>query len=99
LRQAGDEDLAVEAEAQIETIERYLKPGIGLGGRPRVFASDSQQQYRSIRRSVERAIATIGQHHRPLWDHLTQTIHLDRSFVYSPEPVVHWKVVLPSQAA
>lgn len=99
LRQAGDEDLAAETEAQIETIERYLKQVTGLHGRPRSFATENQQRYRTIRRSVERAIETIGHHHRPLWDHLSQTIHLDQSFIYSPEPVVFWKVVLPSKAA
>jgi hypothetical protein len=99
LRAQGDEDLAQDVEVDKALIEKHLAQSTRFGGQSRTFTGPDLQRYRMVRRSLERAMDLIADVHAPLATHLRHAVHRNRSFVYTPEPLVTWKVILPHHAA
>jgi tetratricopeptide (TPR) repeat protein len=82
------EDTSREAQADTERdfLVRELASAVGLGGRHRRAASDSERARSGVTRAVRQAIARIGEHHPQLGEHLTRSIRTGTHCAYVPDP-------------
>ena len=82
------EDTSREAQADTERdfLVRELASAVGLGGRHRRAASDSERARSGVTRAVRQAIARIGEHHPRLGEHLTRSIRTGTHCAYVPDP-------------
>ena len=75
-----------QAEAERDFLVRELASAVGLGGRDRRAASDSERARSGVTRAVRQAIARIGEHHPQLGEHLTRSIRTGTHCAYVPDP-------------
>jgi tetratricopeptide (TPR) repeat protein len=82
------EDAEREAQADSERafLVRELARAIGLGGRDRRAASDSERARSGVTRAVRQAIARIGEHNPHLGEHLDRAVHTGTRCAYVPDP-------------
>lgn len=73
----------MEVEADIEEAE---------GGRARLAGDTSERARTSVTRSIRYALAKIADHHRPLANHLEQTIRTGTCCAYQPGAPLAWTV-------
>jgi hypothetical protein len=62
-RALEDTDREAQADAERDFLVRELASAVGLGGRDRRAASDSERARSGVTRAVRKAIARIGEHH------------------------------------
>ena len=85
-RALEDTDREAQAEAERDFLVRELASAVGLGGRHRRAASDSERARSGVTRAVRQAIARIGEHHPRLGEHLTRYIRTGTYCAYVPDP-------------
>jgi tetratricopeptide (TPR) repeat protein len=85
-RALEDTDREAQAEAERDFLVRELASAVGLGGRHRRAASDSERARSGVTRAVRQAIARIGEHHPQLGEHLTRYIRTGTYCAYMPDP-------------
>ena len=85
-RALEDTDREAQAEAERDFLVRELASAVGLGGRHRRAASDSERARSGVTRAVRQAIARIGEHHPQLGEHLTRYIRTGTYCAYVPDP-------------
>jgi hypothetical protein len=81
-----DTDREAQADAERHFLIRELASAVGLGGRDRRAASDSERARSGVTRAVRQAIARIGEHHPQLGDYLTRSIRTGTYCAYVPDP-------------
>ena len=81
-----DAEREAQADAERAFLIRELARSIGLGGRGRRAASDSERARSGVTRAVRQAIARIGEHHPQLGEHLESTVHTGTHCAYVPDP-------------
>jgi tetratricopeptide (TPR) repeat protein len=85
-RAIGDAERAAQADTEREFLVRELARGFGLSGRHRRAASASERARAGVTRAIRQAIGRIGEHHPPLGEHLSRTIHTGTYCSYAPDP-------------
>ena len=75
-----------QADAEREFLVRELARAVGLGGRDRRAASDSERARSGVTRAVRHGIARIGEHHPQLGEHLDRAVHTGTHCAYVPDP-------------
>ena len=81
-----DTDREAQAGAERDFLVRELASAVGLGGRDRRAASDSERARSGVTRALRQAIARIGEHHPQLGEHLTSSIRTGTHCAYVPDP-------------
>ena len=81
-----DTDREAQADAERDFLVRELASAVGLGGRDRRAASDSERARSGVTRALRQAIARIGEHHPQLGEHLTSSIRTGTHCAYVPDP-------------
>ncbi|HJR23953.1 MAG TPA: hypothetical protein VJ804_00650, partial [Acidimicrobiales bacterium] len=82
----GDDERAAQADAERDFIVRELARAVGLGGRDRRAASDSERARAGVTRAIRQALARIAEHHPELGEHLDRTIRTGTYCAYVPDP-------------
>ena len=81
-----DTDREAQADAERDFLVRELASAVGLGGRDRRAASDSERARSGVTRALRQAIARIGEHHPQLGEHLTSSVRTGTHCAYVPDP-------------
>ena len=75
-----------QADAEREFLVRELARAVGLGGRDRRTASDSERARSGVTRAIRQGMARIGEHHPQLGEHLDRAVHTGTHCAYVPDP-------------
>jgi hypothetical protein len=81
-----DDVREAQADAERDFLVRELARAVGLGGRDRRAASDSERARSGVTRAVRQGIARIGEHHPQLGEHLDRAVHTGTHCAYVPDP-------------
>lgn len=84
-RSWGDEERAARAQEELEAIAVELSRAVGLGGRDRRAASDSERARVNVARVIKAAILRIDQHSPELKHHLASTVRTGTFCTYHPD--------------
>lgn len=89
----NDPEKAVRAQAEIEALVDQLAAGVGLGGRDRKAASQSERARVNITKSIKDALKKVDENHVPLGGHLRATIRTGTYCSYTPDPrlAITWR--------
>ena len=85
-RALEDTEREMQADAERDFLIRELSRAVGLHGRDRRAASNSERARVSVTRAVRQAIPRIGAHHPELGEHLHRTIRTGTYCAYVPDP-------------
>ena len=85
-RALADTTREAQADAEREFLVRELARAVGLGGRDRRAASDSERARSGVTRAIRQAIARLGEHHPELGEHLDRAIRTGTYCTYAPDP-------------
>ena len=92
-RAAQFHDLArVEViEEEMDLLKRELRSALGLGGRTRQAASDTERLRKTVSKAITRVIAPLHASHPGLGRHLSRSLHLGKVVSYVPGKPVRWR--------
>ena len=92
-RAGGDVERAAQAEVEREFLVRELSRAFGLGGRRRTSGAASERARAAATRALRTAVVRITEHHRPLGDHLRQSLRTGTYCSYQPDPrtPIEWR--------
>jgi predicted ATPase len=82
----NDPERVARAQDEIDALVDQLAGGVGLGGRDRKAASQSEKARVNITKSVKDALKKIDENHRSLGEHLRTTIRTGAYCAYLPDP-------------
>ena len=85
-RALEDDVREAQADAERDFLVGELARAVGLGGRDRRAASDSERARSGVTRAVRQGIARIGEHHPQLGEHLDRAVHTGTHCAYVPDP-------------
>ena len=85
-RAPNDAEREAQADTERDFLVRELSRAVGLHGRDRRAASNSERARVSVTRALRHAIARVGEHHPELGEHLDQTIRTGTYCAYLPDP-------------
>ena len=85
-RALEDDVREAQADAERDFLVRELARAVGLGGRDRRAASDSERARSGVTRAVRQGIARIGEHNPQLGEHLDSAVHTGTHCAYVPDP-------------
>lgn len=90
----NDPERVRRAHAEIDALTQQLAASVGLGGRDRRAASQSEKARVNVTKSVKDALRRIDEHHEPLGRHLRVTIRTGTYCSYQPDPSspITWEV-------
>jgi hypothetical protein len=93
-RQNNDLERAARLEAQIDAVTDQLAGAVGLGGRDRRPASQSERARVAATRNLRAVIQRAGEVHPSLGRHLEMTIRTGTYCSYQPDPrvPVEWTI-------
>jgi len=91
-RRWHDPERTARAEGELDALTRELARAVGLGGRDRRAASDSERARVSVTKAVRSAVRRLEDHHPELGRHLSVAVHTGTFCAYDPDPrlPVHW---------
>ena len=84
----NDVGRAARAQEEMDFLLAELAAAVGLGGRDRKAASDSERARQSVTRAIKGAIERLGEANPPLGDHLRSTVRTGIYSAYVPDPRV-----------
>lgn len=82
----GDSESLGELRSAIEILERSLRSGTGLGGKPRYAADALERARTSVQKSIVSAIEALGKVHLRLAEHLRDRVQTGGFCVYRSDP-------------
>jgi pimeloyl-ACP methyl ester carboxylesterase len=85
-RRWNDPERAVRAEGELDALTRELARAVGLGGRDRRAASDSERARMSVTKAVRSAVRRLEDQHPELGRHLSLAVHTGTFCTYDPDP-------------
>jgi pimeloyl-ACP methyl ester carboxylesterase len=85
-RRWNDLERTARAEGELDALTRELARAIGLGGRDRRAASDSERARVSVTKAVRSAVRRLEDQHPELGRHLTLAVHTGTFCRYDPDP-------------
>jgi pimeloyl-ACP methyl ester carboxylesterase/class 3 adenylate cyclase len=84
----NDPERTARAEGELDALTRELARAVGLGGRDRRAASDSERARVSVTKAVRSAVRRLGDQHPELGRHLSLAVHTGTFCAYDPDPRV-----------
>ena len=85
-RRWNDPERAARAEAELDALTRELAGALGLGGRDRRAASDSERARASVTKAVRGAVRRLEAQHPGLGRHLSVAVRTGTFCSYDPDP-------------
>ena len=85
-RRWNDLERTARAEGELDALTRELAGALGLGGRDRRAASDSERARASVTKAVRSAVRRLEDQHPELGRHLTLAVHTGTFCAYDPDP-------------
>jgi class 3 adenylate cyclase len=85
-RRWNDLERAARAEAELDALTRELAGALGLGGRDRRAASDSERARASVTKAVRGALRRLEAQHPELGRHLSVAVRTGTFCTYDPDP-------------
>ena len=85
-RRWNDPERATHAEAELDALTRELAGALGLGGRDRRAASDSERARASVTKAVRGALRRLEAEHPDLGRHLSVAVRTGTFCSYDPDP-------------
>ena len=85
-RRWNDLERTARAEGELDALTRELARAVGLGGRDRRAASDSERARVSVTKAVRSAVRRLEDQHPELGRHLTLAVHTGTFCAYDPDP-------------
>jgi pimeloyl-ACP methyl ester carboxylesterase len=85
-RRWNDPERATRAEAELDALTRELAGALGLGGRDRRAASDSERARASVTKAVRGALRRLEAEHPELGRHLSVAVRTGTFCSYDPDP-------------
>lgn len=85
----NDPERAARAQDEIDALVAQLAAAVGLDGRDRKAASQSERIRINITKAIKEGLRRIEEHHGPLGEHLRATIHTGSYCSYLPDPRLH----------
>jgi pimeloyl-ACP methyl ester carboxylesterase/class 3 adenylate cyclase len=85
-RRWNDLERTARAEGELDALTRELARAVGLGGRDRRAASDSERARVSVTKAVRGAVRRLEDQHPELGRHLTLAVHTGTFCTYDPDP-------------
>ena len=85
-RRWNDPERATHAEAELDALTRELAGALGLGGRDRRAASDSERARASVTKAVRGALRRLEAEHPELGRHLSVAVRTGTFCSYDPDP-------------
>ena len=85
-RRWNDLERAAHAEAELDALTRELTGALGLGGRDRRAASDSERARASVTKAVRGALRRLEAQHPELGRHLSVAVRTGTFCSYDPDP-------------
>jgi pimeloyl-ACP methyl ester carboxylesterase len=84
----NDVERTARAEGELDALTRELASALGLGGRDRRGASDSERARVSVTKAVRGAVRRLEDQHPELGRHLSLAVHTGTFCAYDPDPRV-----------
>ncbi len=84
----NDPERAARAKEEMDFLVRELSAAVGLGGRDRKAASDSERARVNATRAIRAAVDRIAEHSPALGKHFEATIKTGTFCAYTPDPRV-----------
>ena len=85
-RRWNDPERTARAEGELDALTRQLAGALGLGGRDRRAASDSERARASVTKAVRGAVRRLEDQHPELGRHLTLAVRTGTFCTYDPDP-------------
>jgi tetratricopeptide (TPR) repeat protein len=85
-RAADDAEREAQADAERDFLVQELARAVGLGGRDRRAASDSERARPGVTRAVRQGITALGDLHPQLGEHLDRAVRTGTYCAYLPDP-------------
>ena len=85
-RRWNDPERTARAEGELDALTRELARAVGLGGRDRRAASDSERARVSVTKALRGAVRRLEDQHPELGRHLTLAVHTGTFCAYDPDP-------------
>ena len=85
----NDPERAARAQDELDALVAQLAAAVGLGGRNRKAASQSERIRINITKAIKEGLRRIEEHHGPLGEHLRAAIHTGSYCSYLPDPRLH----------
>jgi tetratricopeptide (TPR) repeat protein len=82
----NDPERAARAQQEIEFLAHELSAAVGLGGRDRKAASESERARVNVTRAIRAAVDRIAEHSAALGKHFEATIRTGTFCAYTPDP-------------
>jgi pimeloyl-ACP methyl ester carboxylesterase len=82
----NDPERTARAESELDALTRELARAVGLGGRDRRAASDSERARVSVTKAVRSAVRRLADQHPELGRHLSLAVHTGTFCAYDPDP-------------
>jgi hypothetical protein len=87
-RRWNDIERTARVEGELDALTRELAGALGLGGRDRRAASDSERARASVTKAVRGAVRRLADQHPELGRHLSLAVHTGTFCMYDPDPMV-----------
>jgi pimeloyl-ACP methyl ester carboxylesterase len=87
-RRWNDLERTARVEGELDALTRELASALGLGGRDRRAASDSERARASVSKAVRSAVRRLAEEHPELGRHLALAVHTGTFCKYDPDPRV-----------
>ena len=85
-RRWNDPERTARAEGELDALTRELAGAVGLGGRDRRAASDSERARASVTKAVRGAVRRLEDQHPELGRHLSLAVRTGTFCAYDPDP-------------
>jgi hypothetical protein len=85
-RRWNDLERTARVEGELDALTHELARAMGLGGRDRRTASDSERARASVSKAVRSAVRRLGEEHPELGQHLSLAVHTGTFCAYDPDP-------------
>ncbi|MDA0160895.1 alpha/beta fold hydrolase [Solirubrobacter ginsenosidimutans] len=87
-RRWNDPERGARAKAELDALTNELAVALGLGGRDRRAASDSERARVSVSKAVHSAVRRLDDQHPELGRHLSLAVHTGTFCTYAPDAMV-----------
>ena len=84
-RRWNDPERTARAEGELDALTRALAGALGLGGRDRRAASDSERARASVTKALRGAVRRLEDQHPELGRHLSLAVHTGTFCRYDPD--------------
>jgi hypothetical protein len=88
---ANDPERSARARAERDAVARELAVAVGLGGRERRLADETEKARKTVTARIRHTIARVARVHPALGDHLAASVRTGSRCAYLPDEPVTWR--------